>query len=446
MSSQTIKRNGHVKLGAAAVAGTTLEYYDFFIYGTSAALVFGQLFFPSYSPLAGTLAAFATFAVGFLARPVGAFFFGHLGDRLGRRTTLIWSLSLMGGATVLIGCLPTEAQIGWLAPALLVFLRFLQGISIGGEWGGAALMLVEHAPDKRRGFYGSLVYVGCPAGLLLATVAVNMSTGISGDAFTVWGWRLPFLMSAVLFIITLFIRLSLEESPVFAALAKNDSKERAPIGKLFKTQWRDILLGMGIVAPGSVLFYIVSTYSVSYGTTVASMSSSSVLNSLILAASIYLFAIPVFGWLSDVYSTKAIILVGCALTVPSCFILFTTMDSKSSTLTFIGLTVALAGAHAALIAPQAAMLASRFDPRVRFTGIAVSQALSVSVLGGLTPFLATLLFGWTGSSILISSWVAFWGFVGAVAVVLLARRPVYVDVEILEAISHSEGGPELPVR
>ncbi|WP_104175906.1 MFS transporter [Arthrobacter sp. Y81] len=446
MSSQSIKRTGHVKLGAAAVAGTTLEYYDFFIYGTSAALVFGKLFFPSYSPLAGTLAAFATFAVGFFARPVGAFIFGHMGDRLGRRATLIWSLALMGGATVLIGCLPTEAQIGWLAPALLVFLRFLQGISLGGEWGGAALMLVEHAPDKRRGFYGSLVYVGAPGGLLLATAAVNISTAISGDAFTTWGWRLPFLMSSVLFIVTLIIRLSLEESPVFAALAKSDKKERAPIGKLFKTQWRDILLAIGVVAPGAVLFYVVSTYAVSYGTTVASMTSSSVLNSLLLAASVYFFAIPLFGWLSDVFSYKAIILIGCAITVPSCFLLFTTMDSKSPLLTFMGFTVALAGAHAALLAPQAALLASRFDPRVRFTGIAVSQALSVSVLAGTTPFLATLLYGLTGSTLLVSIWVAFWAVVGAAAVVMLAKRPVYVDAEVVKAVLHSNGDPSLPVR
>ncbi|QCB97977.1 MFS transporter [Arthrobacter sp. PAMC25564] len=445
MSSQTIKRNNHFKLGAATVAGTTLEYYDFFIYGTSAALVFGKLFFPSYSPLAGTLAAFATFAVGFFARPVGAVIFGHLGDRLGRRTTLIWSLALMGGATVLIGCLPTEAQIGWLAPALLVFLRFAQGIALGGEYGGAALMLVEHAPDNRRGFYGSLVYIGAPGGLLLATAAVNISTAISGDAFTAWGWRLPFLASSVLFIVTVFIRLSLEESPVFAALAKGDSRERAPIGRLFKTQWRDILLAIGVVAPASVLFYVVSTYAISYGTTVASISSSSLLNSLLLAATIYLFAIPLFGWLSDVFSLKAIILVGCAITVPSCFLLFTAVDSKSSTLTFIVMTVALAGAHAALIAPQPALLASRFDPRVRFTGVAVSQTLSVSVLSGSTPFLATLLFGWTGSTILISSWVAFWGLVGAAGVVVLAKRPVYVNTEVVEAVVHSDDDSTFPV-
>ena len=440
-SSPDVKRANIFRLGSAAVAGTTLEYYDFFIYGTSAALVFGKLFFPSYSPLAGTLAAFATLAVGFFARPVGALIFGHLGDRMGRRATLITSLSVMGAATVLIGCLPTEAQIGWLAPALLVVLRFAQGISIGGEWGGAALMLVEHAPEKRRGFYGSLVYVGAPGGLLLATLAVNVSTAISGDGFAVWGWRLPFLFSSVLFLISLFIRLGLEESPVFAALEQNAAKVRAPIGRLFRSQWRDILLAAGVVAPGSVLFYVVSTYAVSYGTSVASMPSSSLLNSLLFAASIYFFAIPVCGWLCDVFSQKAVLLAGCILSIPSCFLLFFLVDSKSPLLTFVGMAFALAGAHAALVAPQAALLASRFDPRVRFSGVAICQAISVSILGGATPFLATLLFGWTGSTLLISTWMAFCGLIGAAAVVALSKRPVYSDEEIIEEVGGSVGAP-----
>lgn len=427
-TGSTSSTRPQLRTAAAGFAGTTLEYYDFFVYGTAAALVFGKLFFPGYSPLAGLLASFATFAVGFLARPLGAVIFGRIGDRIGRKRTLIYALTLMGTATVLIGCLPTFAQVGWLAPLLLVLLRFLQGISIGGEWGGAALMLVEHAPAKRRGLYGSVVYMGAPGGLLLATLAINISDHISGDAFLTWGWRLPFLVSSVLFIISMIIRLGLEETPVFTAMDKNKVVVKSPFRDLIRNQWREILLVAGVVFPGAILFYIVSTYAVAYGTSEsAGMTRESLLNATLAASAIYLIAIPIFGFLSDITSRKAVLLFGCGVAIPSTFLLFHAIDSGSFVAVFAAMTVCLAVVHAALVAPQAALFASRFDARIRFSGVAFSHSLSASIAGGTAPFIATLFFAWTGSSVLICVWVSAWAVVGGICAIVLCRRPDITD-------------------
>ncbi|WP_196775325.1 MFS transporter [Rhodococcus opacus] len=417
-----------MRTAVAGFTGTALEYYDFFIYGTAAALVFGKLFFPSYSPLAGTLASFGTFAVGFIARPVGSIIFGHLGDRVGRRATLIYALSLMGAATVLIGCLPTYEQVGWAAPLLLVFLRIIQGISIGGEWGGAALMLVEHAPPHRRGLYGSVVYMGAPGGLLLATLAVSISDNVAGDAFLSWGWRVPFLFSGVLFVISLFIRLGLEETPVFTALEKEQQTQRAPFRKLFATQWRDILLAGGVVFPGAVLFYIVSTYAIAYGTGDAvGMSRNDLLDALLAASVVYFVAIPIFGYLSDVVSRKAVLVFGGVMAIPGSFLLFVAVNTGSALATFGGMVFTLAVVHAALVAPQAALFSSRFDPRVRFSGVAFSQAFAASIAGGTAPILATLFYAWTGSSWLICLWLSLGAIVGIFSTVALCNRQPVTD-------------------
>ena len=439
------KRSKTARLATAGIVGTTLEYYDFFIYGTSAALVFGTLFFPSYSPLTATLLAFATFAAGFLARPIGSILFGHLGDRVGRRSTLIFSLVLMGICTTLIGCLPTEPQIGAAAPILLVVLRFAQGIALGGEWSGSSLLLVEHAPQNRRGLFGSFTQMGAPGGLVLATLAINGATALTGDQFAVWGWRLPFLFSAVLLIVSLFIRLGIDESPVFTALEKTEKTKRAPISDVFRKQWRDIALAAGIVAPGSVLFYVVSTYSISYATTIVQMPSTSVLSALLTASIIYFFTIPVFGLISDLISRRAVLLLGCLLSIPTVFLLFVAINTGSLVLTFIAIAFALAVVHAALQAPQAALFASKFDPRVRYSGVAMSQALSVSIMGGTAPFLAVLFYGWTGSTLLISLWMVLWGLIGAAAVIALVRRPVYVDSTDADVATTAVPSSEAPV-
>ncbi|MGE0220505.1 MFS transporter [Mycolicibacterium sp.] len=407
----------------AGMAGTALEYYDFFLYGTAAALVFGPLFFPSYSPLAGTLASFATFAVGFLSRPLGSVIFGGMGDRIGRRRTLVFSLALMGLATVLIGALPTFDQIGWAAPALLVTLRFLQGIAMGGEWGGAALLLVEHSPARHRGLFGSTVQMGVPGGLILSTAAVSLSDHLSGPDFETWGWRLPFLFSIVLFALSLFVRLGVDETPDFVAMREAAAQRRQPVRKLLREHWSDVALAAAVIAPGGILFYLVSAYTISYGTSILGMSRTGMLSALLLASCIYSVTIPIAGHLSDRFSRRAVLLVGCASAALGGFAMFALQDTRTWWGAVIGIAVMLGLAHAALQAPQPAFLAERFPVDVRLSGVALSQALSVSVIGGTTPFVATLLFDWTSATWPICSWLAVWSVAGAAATVYLCRRP-----------------------
>lgn len=410
------------RVAAAGFTGTALEYYDFFLYGTAAALVFGPLFFPSYSPLAGTLASFATFAVGFFARPLGSIIFGNIGDRLGRRKTLVYSLSLMGIATVLIGALPTFEQVGWWAPLMLVILRFLQGIAMGGEWGGAALMLVEHAPTNRRGLYGSVVQMGAPGGLLLSTLAITISNGISGEFFNTWGWRIPFLFSAVIFVVSMVIRLGVDETPAFQTMNAAEAKKANPLHSLMKNNWFEVALAAVVIAPGAILFYLVSAYSVSYGTTELGLSRSTVLNAVVVASIIYLVALPAAGLASDLVSRWAILLFGCISAFASGFVLFAFLDMGTFISAFVGIAVVLSLAHATLQAPQPAFLADLFKADVRMSGVALSQALSTSIVGGTAPFVATLFYSWTGSTVPISSWIALWSIAAAIALTVLCRR------------------------
>lgn len=419
------------RLAAASVVGTTLEFYEFSIYGTMAALVFGQVFFPSYNPVAATLASFATFAVGFFARPLGSVIFGHLGDKLGRRSTLILSLTIMGGATFLMGCLPTEPQIGWLAPALLVLLRLVQGVSLGGEWAGASLMLVESAPAHRRGFLGSLPQVGAPAGLLLGTAAVNISMAVSGDAFVEWGWRLPFLFSAVLFVVALVIRFSVDESPAFKEIAAEARTDSAPVARVFRLHWREILLAAGIVAPAAVLYYVATTYSLSYGTAVLGLESSVILNAVLLTCAIYLFSLPLVSLLSDKVGQNVVIIGGCMMAIPAGFAVFASLMTGNTLVIFAVMGVFLAIGHAAIQGPQAALFAKKFDVRVRYSGVAIGQALSVSIMGGLAPFLATLFFEWSGGTWLICVWMGAWAIVGILCARTLHRRPTAPDMVVM---------------
>lgn len=421
-SEYVSSRKSMLRVAAAGFSGTALEYYDFFLYGTAAALVFGPLFFPSYSPLAGTLASFATFAVGFLARPLGSILFGNIGDRLGRRKTLVYSLSLMGIATVLIGALPTFEQVGWWAPLMLVVLRFLQGIAMGGEWGGAALMLVEHAAANRRGLFGSVVQMGAPGGLLLSTLAINISSELSGDSFNSWGWRIPFLLSAVIFVVSMIIRLGVDETPAFQTLDAAQAKQANPLRSLLRNNWFEVGLAAVVIAPGAILFYLVSAYSVSYGTAEVGLSRSTVLNAVVVASFVYLAALPAAGLASDLLSRRTVLLAGCIAAFASGFVLFKFLDMGTFLMAFVGIAVVLSLAHASLQAPQPAFLAGRFAADVRMSGVALSQALSTSMVGGTAPFLATLFYSWTGSTVLISSWIALWSVAAAIALIVLCRR------------------------
>ncbi|MGF6779276.1 MFS transporter [Paraburkholderia sp. GAS334] len=420
------RRPAMLKIIVASFSGTTLEYYDFFIYGTMAALVFKQLFFPSYSPLVGTLAAFATFAVGFFSRPLGSVLFGYWGDKLGRRRTLIISLLLMGASTVAIGLLPTFGSIGVFAPILLVALRLLQGLAMGGEWGGAALMLVENSPPERKGLIGSAVQMGAPGGLILASGVTTISGWVSGSEFLIWGWRIPFLASLVLLLIAFWIRMGIDETREFEALQASQKKmePKVPIVDVFRRNWKDLFLAFGMAAPSNSVFYIATIYTLSYSSSHLGMSRGTVLNALLLASTIPLITIPMFGWISDRVGHWRMVAFGSLSSFVSSFLYFHMLDRASMGWTLGAMAILLAINHASLQAPQAALFSSRFDVSVRYTGISLSQSIPTTIIGGTIPFLATLLFSLSGGTTLIAAYMAALGVFGFVCAWLCAPRRV----------------------
>lgn len=307
------------RIVAASLIGTTIEWYDFFLYGSAAALVFNKLFFPDSEPLVGTLLSFLTYAVGFAARPIGALVFGHYGDRLGRKKLLVLSLLMMGGATFAIGLLPTHATVGVAAPVLLTLLRLVQGFALGGEWGGAVLLVSEHGDAKRRGFWASWPQTGAPAGQLLATGVLSALTALTSDAaFESWGWRIPFLLSGVLVIIGLWIRLSVDESPLFKeALARADERktasgaaEKMPVVAVLRHHWRDVLVAMGARMAENISYYVITAFILVYATTAADLSKQTALNAVLIASAFHFAVIPLWGALSDRVGRKPVYLVG----------------------------------------------------------------------------------------------------------------------------------------
>lgn len=421
---RTGDRTGNGRIIASSLVGTVLEFYEFFVYGTVAALVLGKLFFPSDSELAGTLAAFATFAVGFVARPFGSILFGHFGDKLGRKATLISSLTLMGASTVAIGLLPTFGAIGIAAPILLVLMRLIQGLALGGEWGGAALMLVENAKPGRRGLMGSIVMIGVPGGLVLASAITSLSIWISGDQFAVWGWRIPFLVSALLLVIALFIRLSVSETPEFlAAKEKQDASPKAPIGLVVRRHWVDLLLAFGVAAPGNAIFFIIATFTVNYATAGLGMDKGQVLLAQGAAGVVYCITIPLVGLMSDrigLWKTELLGAIGAGIFIPLYFLM---IDAKNPFLMFVAMTIGMAGVHALLQAPQAALFSSRFPVSVRYTGIALSQAIPTTLIGGTVAFVATWFVSLTGDTSLIITYVIGLALIAAASAVGFAARP-----------------------
>jgi metabolite-proton symporter len=386
------------RVALASAIGTTIEWYDFFIYGTAAALVLGRLFFPSASPLAETLSAFATFSVGFAARPLGGVVIGHFGDRLGRKTMLVWTLLLMGVATAGIGLLPTYAQIGALAPILLVVLRFAQGFALGGEWSGAVLLSVEHAPAGRRGWFGSFVALGLPAGIILSNgVFLVVSATTSDAAFASWGWRIPFLASALLVAVGLFVRLRVAESPLFAEARRTRSTQRLPIAEVLRRDARTVLLAAGSYLGLSGLGYIVIVYFVSYATGILQLPRTNVLLLVIVGSIVQTAAIVVFARWSDRLGRRRVWLWGLVALVVWSLVFFPLADTRSWPLLALSLIVMLA-LHGTYLGPQPAVFSELFGTTVRYSGSSVSVQLGTILGGGLVPFVATALYAAAGSS------------------------------------------------
>ncbi len=376
------------RLAAASLAGTAIEFYDFFVYGTAAALVLGPLFFPTFSPLAGTLAAFATFGVGFVARPLGSVLFGHIGDRRGRRPVLVVSLLLTGASTVAVGCVPTYDRIGVAAPLLLLVLRFLQGLGLGGEWGGAVLLTAEHAPAERRGLWSSFPQVGPAVGFVLANaVVLVLSVTLTEAQFAQWGWRVPFWAAGVLAVLGLWLRSSLPESPRFLEI---DDHARVPLVEVVRDHWRLVLLTAGALSAGYAIFYAVTTWSLAYATERLGVSRTVMLVCVMAAVVVKGSLTPVMAMLGDRFGRRPLCLVGCAAAALWMFPLVALLSTGEPLPMFLGFLGALL-AFVTMFAVISAYLPELYAPRVRCTGAAVGYNLGGVLGGALTPIVATAL-------------------------------------------------------
>ena len=396
-----------------ALGGTSIEWYDFFIYGTAAALVFPTLFFAEDMPrYVSLIASFSTFAVGFLARPVGGVVFGHFGDRVGRKAALVTALMMMGVATTLIGLLPSYADIGPLAPLLLIFLRFVQGLAVGGQWGGAMLLVTENAPSNQRGFYGAFAQVGAPAGLVLANLAfLAVSGNLSDEAFMDWGWRVPFISSVLLIGLSLYVQLKLEDTEAFKELAEASepaaAKPRSPVVQALKTYPREIGLAAGSFLGVQVTFYICVAWIISYGNDPEGLNiaRSDMLTAVLIST---MFAIPanfIFGAWSDRHGRRGIYKLGAILTGLWAFAMFALIDTGD----WLLITFALSVAHifvSMMYGPQAALLAELFSTEVRYSGASLGYQLGAILGGGFAPIIATSLLVFAGSSMWVAGYIA----------------------------------------
>ncbi|MEU1176049.1 MFS transporter [Streptomyces sp. NPDC005820] len=376
------------RLATASLAGTAIEFYDFFVYGTAAALILGPLFFPTFSPLAGTLAAFATFGVGFVARPLGSVLFGHVGDRRGRRPVLVASLLLTGASTVAVGCLPTYGSIGVAAPLLLLVLRFLQGLGLGGEWGGAVLLTAEHAPAERRGLWSSFPQVGPAVGFVLANgVVLVLSATLTEAQFAAWGWRVPFWAAGVLAVLGLWLRSSLPESPRFLEIGDH---ARVPLAEVVRDHWRLVLLTAGGLAVGYAIFYAVTTWSLAYGTERLGVSRTVMLSCIMGAVVVKGALTPVTAMLGDRFGRRPLCLAGCAAAALWMLPMVALLSTGAPLPMFLGFLGALL-AFVTMFGVIAAYLPELYEPRVRCTGAAVGYNLGGVLGGALTPIVATAL-------------------------------------------------------
>jgi metabolite-proton symporter len=410
------------RIVSASLIGTTVEWYDFFLYSSAAALVFNKLFFPTADPLTGTLLAFTTYAIGFLARPVGGLVFGHFGDKIGRKKLLVLSLLLMGGATFAMGLLPTYATVGVAAPILLTLLRLVQGFALGGEWGGAVLIVSEHGSAERRGFWASWPQCGAPGGNLLATAVLAVLAAVQSDeAFLSWGWRVPFLLSAVLVVIGLWIRLAVTESPVFLAAQRNaPAEEKAPIVEVFRRGWRQVLIAMGARMGENVSYYVITAFILVYVTESLGLAKSVGLNAVLIGSAVHFVTIPLWGMLSDRVGRRRVYLFGAVGMAVWGFVFFALLDTRSFPVMALATTVGLV-LHGAMYGPQAAFFSELFGTRVRYSGASVGYQLASIAAGAVAPPIAVALLNAWGSTVPVSLYVLAMCLLTVVAV-LAARE------------------------
>lgn len=421
------------RVAFTALAGTSIEWFDFFLYGTAAALVFPTVFFDeNMPPLVSLIASFSTFAVGFLARPVGGIIFGHFGDQIGRKTALVIALMMMGVATTLIGCLPGYALIGPLAPLLLMVLRFVQGLAVGGQWGGAMLLVTEHAPAHKRGFYGAFAQAGAPVGLILANLAFLIVTAsVSTEAFMSWGWRIPFLSSVVLIGLSLYVQLRLEDTPAFRALktdaaspprAPDAPQPRSPVVEALRRYPKQIVLAAGAFLAVQVTFYILITFVIAYGSNEAGLGlpRTTMLSAVLISSCMQIPVLFYAAVLSDRYGRRGVYMLGAALLGAWGFVLFPLIDTGSFALITLAVVVGqiLVGM---MYGPQAALLAELFSTEVRYSGASMGYQLGAILGGGMAPIIATAILAAYGKTLGISIYIAMACALTLVSVYLLSE-------------------------
>jgi metabolite-proton symporter len=422
-----VQRSSLTRVILSSLIGTTIEWYDFFLYGSAAALVFNKLFFPSFDPLVGTLLAFATYAVGFVARPLGGILFGHFGDRIGRKRLLMWSLISMGLATVLIGLLPGYASIGVWAPIGLIVLRVIQGFAVGGQWGGAVLMVAEHGDAKRRGYWASWPQAGVPMGLLLSAGLLALMAKIgSPEQFLAWGWRVPFLLSAVLVVTGWYIRNRVAESPMFEAEIEAEAPPSAPVMQVFRDYPRGVLIGGGLRVGENIIYYVLTVFSLTFLVDVAAQSRALALDALLIGAAVQFVAIPLLAMLSDRIGRRPVYAFGAFAAAIFIFLFFPMLASGNDALIILAIVIGLV-LHASMYAPQAAFITELFPTRIRYSGVSIAYQLTAIFAGSLAPIIALWLYKDLHSSVPVSIYVAIACAISGVSA-LLARETKGVEL------------------
>ena len=408
------------RVALASMVGTSIEWYDFFIFGAASALVFGRLYFPNVSELAGTLAAFATFAVGFVARPVGGLVFGHFGDRLGRKTMLVVTLTMMGLATFAMGLMPSYAAIGVWAPILMVVLRFVQGLAVGGEWGGAVLMATEHAGGHRKGFFGSFAQIGSAVGGLMSTgIFALLTWRLPEEDFLQWGWRVPFLLSIVLVLVGLFIRLRIMESPEFAKLKESRRVVKVPVVELLRSDLRNVLLAAGLYCAHGVLFYAMTVYTIAYARTAYGLAQNTYLIGVTLAGFGQLFTIPLLGALSDKVGRRPVMMFGTLFIIAFAIPLNFMITSAVPVFMWLAVVVSICVGHNSVYSPTAALYSEMFPAHVRYSGASLGYQLG-GAIAGFVPLVAASLVGAAGGAYWpIAALIALGGVIGFICILLV---------------------------
>ncbi|PEI96339.1 MFS transporter [Bacillus pseudomycoides] len=414
----------------ASLIGSSIEWFDFFLYGTAAALVFNKLFFVNEDPLVALMLSYLSFGIPFFIRPLGGIIFSHIGDKIGRKKTLVLTLSLMGGATVCIGLLPSYETIGILAPILLILLRIIQGLGIGGEWGGALLLAVEYAPKERKGFFGSIPQTGVTIGMLLGTAAISFMTMISGDNFVTWGWRIPFILSAILVFIGLWIRNGLDETPDFKKAKESGNISKLPIADTLRYHWKSVLIATGAKVAETGPFYIFSTFIVSYGTSQLKLPNTTVLNTVTIAMLITTIMIPIMGKLSDSIGRKKMYIWGTVAILLYAFPYFLLLNKGTTFSIIIATVVGLGILWAPVTAVLGTLFSEIFSTQVRYTGVTLGYQLGAALAGGTAPMIAAYLMNiYNNSWIPVALYIVLTCCISLIAIAAVSTKQIAENVQ-----------------